>query len=167
MSGYKRLCVGDIAEAAYLSGDMHSVKKIAENGNYGEKDREKISRALAGVYFDSGDMENLKKICNDSPVAGRTDPLWSYYGAYLDGDYLKCAYVCAESFRKVLSKADKVVSVYLLAVAEYAAGDFENAEENFRKVIANGKYLNCVKISELYLESLYTGRPYITEKNAL
>lgn len=107
---------------------------------------------LARIYFELGDMENLKAVCNQYRGDKGMIP---YYRAYAAGQYEECIAICKEKDAKATAKQPPVGAVnsclhYAFAYAKL--GDRENACKYFAEITKTAPKLHVATVAQNYLD---------------
>lgn len=115
---------------------------------------------LSRVYFDIGDNEKLKTVCEkfrnyekDSTKKIKDNTI-KLFESYLKEDFDECEKILEDSLSKQTSKTSNIIKmsqVFYTAAIKYYSGDKDTAKKLFEKVICEAPKLNYAKLSEKYI----------------
>lgn len=124
-------------------------------------------RYLAGVYFQIGDIDSLKAVCEQFEACKATNskidlfcPLMKLYRLYASGknEALKALYESEE--KNQYNKATYMVCEYIHGVNFYTLGETEKAKEIFKAISEKAPLLGVGKLSAKQLENIERGEKY-------
>lgn len=160
--------------AAYCSGDYQTTINICAKKLTDKKTASKkyvYLLFLARSYFELGDMEKLRVVCNkfqqyvEADVNGekirQNYSVMQYYVCYLNGNFNQCKRLCEEgrdinknSSQIVSDKTRKIQGDFNYAVACYKLGDIETARQIFEGIISIAPKMNLSSLSKKYLDAV-------------
>ena len=131
---------------------------------------------LARAYFELGDFENLRKMCDEFDTITKDSArgekirnhfvIMKYYRLYLDGKHEECK----ELYEKVLQSkkyTGNTISAsqanFSYAIALYNTGYYENAKQVFSQIIEKSPLLQFADISKKYIECIDSHTEYAKE----
>lgn len=154
--------------AHYFNGDYQETINIC---NRLLKNKEKhpwiYYRYIAGVYFQIGDIENLKIACDSfesyRAVNSKIDlycPLMKYYKMYANGEYESLSSFYESEEKSKYNKATYMTYEYIHAVNFYTLGKTEMAKGIFEKISKAAPLLSVGKLSAKQIKSIDDGNEY-------
>jgi|GEM_PF-3095078 len=147
--------------STYYSGDYQTTVNICiKKLEYKFSNKCAYFLILSRVYFDIGDNEKLKTVCEkfrnyekDSTKKIKDNTI-KLFESYLKEDFDECEKILEDSLSKQTSKTSNIVKmnqVFYTAAIKYYSGDKDTAKKLFEKVICEAPKLNYAKLSEKYI----------------
>ena len=147
----------------YYSGNYQMAVNMCTNvikGKRSLKYKYDYFLILSRVYFDIGDNEKLKTVCEkfrnyekDSAKKIKDNTI-KLFESYLKEDFDECKKILEDLFNKQTSKTSNIIKmsqVFYTAAIKYYSGDKDTAKKLFEKVICEAPKLNYAKLSEKYI----------------
>lgn len=164
----------------YLAAVSICTKKLKEKCSLKNKCR--YLSVLAEAYFELGDDEKLKAVCDKfSEVTEKSKnpkkmksqfPLFRFYRHCLDRNFENCLAIYddikANSNPKSLTyKIDGLYGDFNCAVIYYKMGDYEKAKQYFAKVTKKGAKMNASTLAKEYLYAIESGDDSCLKKDEI
>ena len=147
----------------YYSGDYQMAVNMCTTvikGKHSLENKYNYFLILSRVYFDIGDNEKLKTVCEkfrnyekDSTKKIKDNTI-KLFESYLKEDFDECEKILEDSLSKQTSKTSNIVKmnqVFYTAAIKYYSGDKDTAKKLFEKVICEAPKLSYAKLSEKYI----------------
>ncbi len=161
--------------AAYYMNDYHTaynlcVQKLENTGSTAQQYWYKM--ILSRIYFDTGEIEKLREICEDFHAAfaqnrylsSHYGQLMAFYSLYCDGSFASCCELYMKRMEETQYKQNALVKTqidYAYAVARYQNGDWQEAAVYFNQIVQTAPKLNFAHIAQNYLDAIESGEEVV------